>query len=72
MLFGHQVAVALGDTYTVDDAVLDGPLFVAHLHPAGEILAVEQRDPSFLGLFESGLLGTLDLWQDGGQRQGQY
>src|SRR5204863_9374975 len=38
-----------GFTLAVDHAILHGPLFMADIDPAGEILAVEQRDPLFVG-----------------------
>src|SRR5450631_1369305 len=57
MLFGHQVAVALGKAYAMNGAVLDSPLLAAHLHPSGEVFAVKERSPSFLRVFQAGLLG---------------
>src|SRR5450755_1793727 len=72
MLFGHQVAVALGKAYAMNGAVLDSPLLAAHLHPSGEVFAVKERSPSFLRVFQAGLLGRGDACQGQGQNQSTH
>src|ERR1022692_178498 len=71
VLFGHQVTVAFGDAHAVNRAVFHGPLLAAHLHPAGEVLAVEKRNPALLRLFQAGLLGGRGHCESRGQRQGR-
>ncbi len=58
-LFSFRVQSPL----SVDRAVLDDPLLLADLDPVGEVLAVEQLDPLFVGL--QGLRGRLRESGDG-------
>src|ERR1017187_2594266 len=58
-LLGHEVAVLFGYPLAVDGAVFDGPFLVADFCPAGEILAVEQRHPLFIGEQVGLVLGSL-------------
>src|ERR1017187_7926251 len=59
VLLGHEVAVLPGHPLPVDGAVFHGPFLVADFGPAGEILAVEQRHPLFVGEQVGFVLGSL-------------
>ena len=67
VLDGFQVAVFFRDGLAVDGAVVDDPLFLANLGPAGKILAVEELDPVFTGEF--GPLGALGKNEGGAERE---
>ena len=49
VLFGHEVAILFGHPLAMDGAVLHGPILGADLDPPGEVFAVEQRNPLFVG-----------------------
>ena len=53
-LLGREVAVFVGDTLTVDGAIVDNPLLISDLLPTGEILAVKKRFPLWAERFLGG------------------
>src|SRR6185295_14820481 len=45
LLFGPQIAILFGNPLAMNRPVLDFPLFIAHFHPAAQVLSIKQRHP---------------------------
>src|SRR2546422_5067732 len=68
-LLRPEIAIILGDPRTVDGSVFYFPLLIAYLHPPGEVLAIEQRDPAGFIWFGPGRSGRLKTIDHGGRSQ---
>src|SRR5258708_39508635 len=54
---GSKIAVIFGSSDAMDSAVFNVPFFIAHVYPAIQVLAVEQRYPILAGSFGFASLG---------------